>query len=151
MASKTWDRCVLLNRQMLKTTKPLKSEHVFLLNESTPQPQQGGTLTVCTVTHRPSTTCRLHSDWFIYSLLCSTKTNQAWRWNWEERCFILASFGVADTHLSSLRYENYTHFSCFCLFSRLEWLLFTQLSPVFHPIFILSCSSNPTMLVQINL
>lgn len=117
-----WDRCVLLNRPMLKTTHSSQC-FSFATNDKQPRPRQGGTLTVCTVTHRPLTTCRLHPDWLIYSLFMFN---------------IKTKIRIVD---HNTKQHNTTHFF---VYFRLECLVFTQLS-------FSSCSSNLTTLVQINL
>lgn len=58
------------SRQMLKTTAPFRSDIFSIYWWMHKQPEQGGIITVCTVTHRPLTT-RL-----IYSHFCS---NHKWK------------------------------------------------------------------------
>lgn len=60
---------------------------------------------------------------------------------------------VSEIHLSFQRYQNDTFFSCCCLFYFPSWNgHFSHSSPLFFiPFLISSCSSNLTMLVQINL
>lgn len=141
---------------MLKTTNAFQSENVVFAFEWINSTASAGRDSYCMYSHTSAFNHLSSPFWltYLFSFLLNKKKIRI-----EDetgRRGVLSRLPlVPKIHTCPSRDLKNIHISrvsvCFILFFRLEWLVFTQLCSVYHPMFIVSCSSNQTMLVQINL
>ncbi len=115
---KNWDRCVSFNRQMLKTTNPLKNDHVFFAVERINTAASAGRDSYCMYSHTSAFNQLSSPLWltYLFSLLSNkTKSGLEMQTGGEVS-------GVGSHTFSYLRYQNDArHMVLFILYYVLGW------------------------------